>query len=103
MAKAQKVTADMNSEELDQLRRNFNTLLILLENTAASVTAGDTAEVVLQALGEGIAAGVDSDPNTRLSSGVATGRKIVGVYPTPLHPNRPKHVTLKDMDSGSEF
>lgn len=83
MAKARKVVGDQNSAELDELRRQFNNLLVIIEKTATFAT-----------LQTAIANGVEA---------VTTKKEIVGVKPTPLHPRRPKNDTLIVLDSGSDF
>lgn len=77
MAKARRVVADTGSAELDELRRQFNKLLVLLEDT----TATDISTVQ-----DAITAGT-----------------VTGVKPTPLHPQRPKDSTLVDLDASSDF
>lgn len=103
MARARLVVADTNSEEIDQMRRTLNNLLVALEQAGANIVAGDTAEVVLQSLGEGIAAGADTDPQTTLVSGTASGVELVGMKPTPLHPRRRGLSKTVDMDASSDF
>jgi len=78
MARARKVVSDMSSAEFDELRRQFNNLLEIIEN--ATDLAG------LQAA---IAAGVDS----------TTGREINGVRPTPTHPRRARNLDTEAMGS----
>ncbi len=89
MAKGRKVNGDQHSEEFDELRRNFHSLLHMLETAAASVTAGATAEVILTTWAEGIAAGRDSNPaSTALV--VSSGREVLGVVPVVKQPPRPR-------------
>lgn len=76
MARARKVVSDVSSQEVDELRRQFNNLLVIIEN------ATDLAD--LQAA---IAAGTDD----------GTGREIVGVRPTPTHPRRARNTTTDAM------
>jgi len=71
MARARRVVSDMNSQEFDELRRQFNNLLAIIE-AAADLTALKLA----------ITNGVDA---------AATGREINGVRPTPTHPRRPRN------------
>lgn len=80
MARARKVVADQNSQELDELRRQFNNLLAIIEN-AADLAAVQTA----------IADGVDS---------AETGREINGVRPTPTHPRRPRNLDTEALGEG---
>ena len=79
MARARKVVSDMSSAEFDELRRQFNNLLEIIENAA------DLSE--LQAT---IAAGVDANN---------TGREINGVRPTPTHPRRARNLDTEAMGS----
>jgi hypothetical protein len=103
MAKARPVVSDSSSNEVDELRRQFNNLLVILERVGAEVVATTlTAEEALQVVGDSIAAGVDT---TTTSGHVPTGREINGVKPTPTHPRRPR-VNDQDrvvLDSGSTF
>jgi len=103
MARARKVVADTSSEEIDQMRRTLNNLLRVLETAGANIVAGDTAEAVIQSIGEGIAAGADTDPETTLASGAASGLELVGVKPTPLHPRRRGAVATVAMDGTEDF
>ena len=77
MAKARRVVADTGSAELDELRRQFNKLLVLLENT----TATDITTV----------------------QDAITNGDVNGVKPTPTHPQRPRDATLVDLDASSDF
>ena len=77
MAKARRVVADTGSAELDELRRQFNKLLVLLEDT----TATDISTVQ-----DAITAGT-----------------VHGVKPTPTHPQRPRDNNLIDLDASSDF
>jgi hypothetical protein len=82
MARARKVVSDQNSQELDELRRQFNNLLLILEATTdfASMQAA-------------MVAGNDS----------VTGVDINGVRPTPLHPRRPRNLDTEDMNDSSDY
>jgi hypothetical protein len=75
MARAKRVVADVGSAELDELRRQFNNLLVLLE-TAADLGAIQTA----------------------LTAGTVTG-----VQPTPLHPTRPSDGSTVVLNAASDF
>ena len=95
MAKARKVVADQNSEELDQLRRTVHTILLLLENAgnlggAATTTPAET----FQAIADAISSGVDVDNGNY----IGTGLVVEGVDPTPKHPRRPKGGKVVDLD-----
>lgn len=76
MARARKVVSDQNSQEFDELRRQFNNLLAIIE--AVSVFA---------------------DLQTAITDGVeaTTGREINGVRPTPTHPRRPRVLDTEDL------
>ena len=74
MAKARRVVADTGSEELAELRRQFNQLLLLLE----------------------------SDGTANVQAAIAAGT-VTGVKPTPVHPRRPQNAALADLDSTSDF
>ena len=95
MAKARKVVADQNSEELDQLRRTVHSLMIILENVGTNLAAAIDPADVGTALEAAIATGVDSDTS---GGYVPTGIEIVGVDPTPKHPRRPKGGKIVDLD-----
>lgn len=101
MAKARKVVGDINSAELDHLKRQFNTLLLMLETAAASVTAGATAEQVLSVWSDAISTGVDNNPNS-VANITTTGREIEGIWSTPKHPDRRKMQTVS-MTKDSKF
>lgn len=81
MARARKVVSDQNSQEFDELRRQFNNLLAIVE-AAADFAAVQTA----------ITAGTDA---------AATGREINGVRPTPTHPRRPR--VLETEELGTDY
>lgn len=92
-----KINADQHSAEFDQVRRTQNNLLRMLEGAAASLTAGASAEDVLNAWADGIAVGTDSNP-APIANVVATNASVVGLKPTngggnPRHPmqNRATH------------
>lgn len=102
MALVRLVVGDQSSVEVDQLRKTVNALLLVLQRAGENIVAGDSAEDVLQSIGEGIAAGVDSDPETTLSSGTPTGLELVGLRVMNRHPRRPgmvpgSTVNTKDM------
>lgn len=101
MAKARKVVGDINSAELDHLKRTVNTLILMLETAGTSITAGATAEQVLSAWSSGIAAGVDNNPAATANI-TSTNREIEGIWTTPTHPTR-RISQLVDMDANSKF
>jgi hypothetical protein len=80
MAKARRVVADQGSAELDELRRQFNNLLVVIENTSD-----------LTSLKAAIVAGGED------------GVELNGVKPTPVHPRRPRDGTLVALDASSDF
>lgn len=85
--KARKVVGDQNSAEFDELRRNFNALLLILQNIAAEHSAGTTTSTqAMTALSTALSTGTDSTsaPHT------GTLLTINGVVPTPRHPDRPR-------------
>lgn len=96
--RARYVVADQSSEEVDALRRNFNALLLILEDlgarlaaevTTAPTTADDEIVAVLTSISDAIRDGVDNDPDSELGTHTPTLLPIEGVRPTPRHPKRP--------------
>lgn len=92
MAKARRVIADQSSEEFDQLRRSVNTILVVLQNVAAEVDAGNiTADEAFTALYSTLSTGLDSTI-ANIDSGANTytglGVTIEGLIPSPKHPRR---------------
>jgi len=77
MARARKVVSDQNSQEFDELRRQFNNLLAIMEATTDFST-----------LQTAITAGVDA---------ADTGRELNGVRPTPTHPRRPRNLETEEL------
>lgn len=106
MAKARLVVADQNSAELDQIRRGLNSLMVVLENLASEVDAGNiTADEAFTALyttmstgSDGTIASIDGGANTY----TGTGREVAGTRPTPLHPKQVRG-TLRDMGTSDDF
>ncbi len=88
MAQAVVVVGDSGSQEVDELRRTVNSLLLMLESAEASLTAGATAENVLNAWADAVRTGVDNNP-AAIANIAPSNRQIVGVKVTPLHPRRP--------------
>ena len=101
MARARLVVSDTSSEEVDQLRRTVNTLLLMIESAEASIAATATAEEVLGAWADAVRTGFDNNPDS-VDHVVPTNREIVGIKPTPKHPQRPKGA-LRDMESADKF
>lgn len=91
MAKARLIRGDQSSAEFDQLRKTVNALLLILENAGNMVTAGATAGAVIQAIGDAVASGADTNPQARAGY-TGTGLEIVGLKPTAKHPDRPGFV-----------
>jgi hypothetical protein len=96
MARGRKVTGDQQSEEFDELRRTVHTLLHMIENAKASLTAGVTAANVLNAWADAVATGKDDNPNA-IANYVDSNREIVGVVPVPKRPARARQGTI-DLD-----
>lgn len=80
MARARKVVSDMSSQEFDELRRQFNNLLAIIE-AAATLAEIQTA----------VTDGVDAN----------TGRELNGVRPTPTHPRRAR--VLETEELGTDY
>ena len=96
MAKVQKVIGDQNSQEFDELRRSFNTLLAVLENLGANLVSATPVESG-GALQDALVSGVDDNPNT-ISNVVVTGLPIHGIDSTPKHPRRAIVGKIVDLD-----
>ena len=101
MARARLVIADTNSEEIDQLRRTVNNLLLMIETAEASITAGASAADVINAWADAVRTGTDNNPSA-IANIVSTGSEIVGSKPTPLHPRRRGQNTV-GMTPASNF
>jgi len=94
MARARKVVSDVSSQEFDELRRQFNNLLLILERNARDeADATTTAVQAAEALATAIETGTDAD----------TGREINGVRPTPTHPRRARNQSTEEMDGSSDY
>ena len=110
MAKVRKVVGDQNSAEFDTLRRNFNTLLLMLENLGAMLQTLDSTTAVtvvagMTEIGAGLEAaindGADADITGTLYVNSTGGLEIAGVEPTPKIPRGPRNTSagaLTDMD-----
>jgi len=101
MARARLVISDTSSEEVDQLRRTVNTLVLMLETAEASLTAGASAADVLNAWAATARTGTD-DNSEAIANIVDTGRELVGMKPTPKHPRR-RRGSLRDMVADDDF
>lgn len=93
MAKRRRVMADAASAEVTELRRSFNTLLLVLENISEQVDAATiTATEGFVALGLAISTGTDSDVtgiNGGANNYTGTGLEVSGVKVTnPVAPKR---------------
>lgn len=101
MAFVRLVVGDQSSAEFDQLRRTVNTLLQMLESAETSLTAGASAEDVLNAWADAVRTGTDNNP-AAIANVSDTGLEIVGLRPMNRHPARPgsvgqtKAMTLDD-------
>lgn len=101
MARARVVVSDTSSEEVDQLRRTVNTLLHMIESAEASLTAGATAENVLDAWADAVRTGKDDNPDG-VSDVSPTNRVVVGLRPTPTHPTR-RSMAVEEMDASADY
>jgi hypothetical protein len=101
MARARLVVSDVSSEEVDQLRRTVNTLLLMLETAEASITAGASAEDVLNAWADAVRTATDDNPES-IANITSTGREVVGLKPTPTLPRRVRQ-ELRDMVADDDF
>lgn|SRR5690606_19455768 len=101
MAKARSVISDQNSAEFDELRRSFNSLLIVLQNIADEVAdATLTAEEGFEALAAALETGVDEDGTP--AGHVGTRRQVVGVKGSPVRPLRSAEDVRKLVDMRPE-
>lgn len=107
MAKARPVVSDQHSAEVDEMRRSLHALLLVLQNVAFEVDAGNiTADEAFTALLTTLSTAVDSDIATIDGGGntyTGTGLTVAGVKPTPLHPRRPRNGELADLTSTSNY
>lgn len=95
-----RVVSDNSSQEVDELRRQFNNLLLVLENVAAlrvatTIDAAETWTAIRDALQKGV-----DETN---GSYVGTTRELLGVRPTPTHPRRARSKQTEAADSTSDF
>jgi hypothetical protein len=107
MARAKEVVSDMHSQEFDQVRRSLHDLMLVLENVASEVDAGNiTADEAFTVLTTTLSNGRDENISGVDGGGnnyTGTQREVVGVKPTPLHPERPKNSGTVSMGSSSDF
>lgn len=102
MAKARVVIGDQQSEEFDELRRLCHTLLHMLESAEASLTAGATAEDVLNAWADAVRTGTDDNPES-IANIAPTNRAVVGVVQDRVQPPRHRRESQAiDLDAGSK-
>lgn len=101
MAKARVVIGDQNSAEFDELRRSYNSLLLVLENIASQVSDSTlTAEEGFTALAAALRTGVDAGDDP--AGYVGTQRQVVGVKSTPTIPLRRAEDVSKLVDMKPE-
>lgn len=100
--RVRRVVSDSSSQEVDELRRQFNNLLLILENVCAEVVATTlTAEEGLEALGAALIAG--SDASGTPAAHVGTSRELNGVRPAPAHPRRARVQKTESADATIDF
>lgn len=100
MAKARPTVSDMSSQEFDELRRQFNNLLVILERNAREEADTTTSNVTAaEALASALETGLDGDTTNH----VGTNKELNGVKPTPLHPRRARDQRTVNMDDSSDF
>ncbi len=97
MAKARKVVADQNSEELDQLRRCVHTMMIMLQNLGTDLAAA-AAVANINNIGTGLEAAMSTGVDTAATDYTGSGLVIEGVDPTPKAPRRPSVGKVVDLD-----
>jgi hypothetical protein len=101
MARARSVVSDQNSQEFDELRRQFNNLLLILQRIAREEADADTT--ALQAA-DALALAIETGSDTTTVTGhVNTGKELNGVRPTPTHPRRPRKLDTEDMNNSSDY
>lgn len=109
--RARLIVADTSSAEVDHLRRNFNSLLLILEDLGARlaaevVTAPTAADgeilAVFQSISDAIRDGVDSDPDSELVTHAPTLLPIEGLRSTPRHPRRARGSTVAVLATDGE-
>ena len=94
--RARHVVSDTSSAEVDHLRRTVNTLLLMLETAEASLTAGATAEDVLNAWADAVRTALDNNPAS-IANVVSTSLPIQGLRPTPRHPRRARSTRTAEI------
>jgi hypothetical protein len=94
MARARSVVSDQNSQEFDELRRQFNNLLAVLERFARE--EADATTTAVQAA-EGLATALEGGVDVSVTPHVGTGRELNGVRPTPTHPRRPRDLGTEEL------
>lgn len=103
MAKARRVVGDQNSEEFDQMRRCVHSIMLVLQNVASEVDAGNiTADEAFTVLLTTLSTGVDADITAVDGGGnnyAGTTLAVEGVIPTPKHPRRPNVGKIDDLDA----
>ncbi len=95
--RVREIVGDMQSAEIQQMRRSFNSLLRMLETAEASLTAGADAEDVLNAWADAIRTGQDDNPAS-IANVVSTDNEMLGIRitPTPLRKAQAKARVVED-------
>jgi hypothetical protein len=86
--KGKRVLADINSAEVDELRKSHHRLMLVLRNLCSlGAAAADLAELqaVLLAVADNFDSGVDADG----TGYTGTNLPLAGVVPTPKSPAKP--------------
>lgn len=107
MARAKLVAGDVGSAELAELRAQFNNLLVVLENVASEVDAGNiTADEAFTALLTAVQNGKDEDI-TGIDSGgnnySGSTAEVAGVRSPAPHPRRPSNQNLVDLNAKNTY
>lgn len=97
--RVRRVVSDNSSQEVDELRRQFNNLLLILENVATENAGAMTVDQAFAAIAQALSTGTDSDS----ANHVGTGREINGVRPAPTHPRRARVQKTESADATIDF
>lgn len=97
--RVRRVVSDNSSAEVDELRRQFNNLLLILETVCTEHAGAMTDDQAFAALAQALSTGIDSDSTNH----VGTGREINGVRPTPTHPRRARVQSTESADKTIDF
>lgn len=105
--RVRRVVSDNSSQEVDELRRQFNNLLLVLENVCSEVDATTiTADEAFTVLATTLAAGSDASITGVDSGGndhAGTNRELNGVRPAPTHPRRARVQKTESADATIDF